>query len=80
MFGDEAEGSPCWKDEKWKKDLRKYLGESFDVTITTIELVLLEFDVIRKLLDKSGSFKSGISASESVGCNVNVKYEKVKDC
>jgi hypothetical protein len=67
MFGDEDEGNPCWKDKGWERELRDYLGDAFDETTTAIELVLLEFDAIRTLLDKSDSIKSGVSAAESVG-------------
>jgi hypothetical protein len=80
MFGDENESNPCWKDENWERELRDYLGDAFEETTTAIELALLEFDAIRKLLDKSGSFKSGVSASESVSCHTNLEGTKCEDC
>ncbi len=66
MFGDENKDNPCWKDENWEKELQDYLGEAFNEITTAIELVLDEFNAIGKLLDKSDSPKSGISASDSV--------------
>lgn len=80
MFGDEDEGNPCWKDEDWERELRDYLGGAFDETTTAIELVLLEFNDIRKLLDKCDSLKSGVSASESVGYHPNLEGAKCEDC
>ena len=80
MFGDENEDNPCWKDDDWEKELQDYLGEAFNETTTAIELVLLEFDAIRKLLDKSESPKSGISASESVGYHDTSRIQNGGDC
>jgi hypothetical protein len=80
MFGDEDEGKPCWKDGDWERELREYLGDAFDETTTAIELVLLEFDAIRKLLDKSDSPRSGVSASESVSYQTDLEGIKCEDC
>jgi hypothetical protein len=60
--------------------LREYLGDAFDETTTAIELVLLEFDAIRKLLDKSDSPRSGVSASESVSYQTDLEGTKCEDC
>lgn len=77
MFADENEGSPCWQDEKWERELQDYLGDAFNETTTAIELVLLEFDAIRKLLDRCDCPKSGVSASESVGYQINPERSNV---
>lgn len=80
MFGDENESNPCWEDGNWESELRDYLGDAFDETTTAIELALLEFDAIRKLLDKSGSLRSGVSASESVSYHTNLEGTRCEDC
>jgi hypothetical protein len=80
IFGDENESNPCWEDGNWESELRDYLGDAFDETTTAIELALLEFDAIRKLLDKSGSLRSGVSASESVSYHTNLEGTRCEDC
>jgi hypothetical protein len=79
MFENEDEENGIWKDDDWEKELRDYLGDSFDEITTAIELVLLDFDNMRKLLEESDSHRFGISASELVGYHVNPDRAECED-
>jgi hypothetical protein len=80
MFGDDNEERPCWKDGEWETEWRDYLGDAFNETTTAIELVLLEFDSIRKLLDKSDPSRFSVSASESVSYHDSHKAVRCAPC